>query len=217
MAANKVEINGETVLDLTEDSVSPEKMTEGTTAHNAAGEQIQGLLSVVPVMTVNVTSGNDSNYTADKTFAEILAAIEDGQVVRAVLDGTIYFNDVTLPGVTPVSVITFSSVKSHSILVSLDVSNNDVWAFNNLRVPKMLVASGSIVKRDSDFDQFIDALPGTDYMAPVPVTTDDNKKVLAVTNGAWSAQQLAIETWTFTLEDGSEVTKTIVTGVSQIL
>ena len=54
-------------------------------------------------------------------------------------------------------------------------------------------------------------------MAPVPVTAEDNGKVLAVTNGAWSAQQLAIETWTFTLEDGSEVTKTIVTGVSQIL
>lgn len=42
MAANKVEINGETVFDLTEDSVTPEKMTEGTTAHNAAGEAIAG-------------------------------------------------------------------------------------------------------------------------------------------------------------------------------
>lgn len=217
MAANKVEINGETVLDLTADSVTPETMTEGTTAHNAAGEQIQGLLSVVPVMTVNVTSGSDSNYTADKTFAEILAAIEGGQVVRTVLDGTIYFNDVSLSGGTPVPVITFSSVDNSSNLVSLYVSNNDVWTFNYLGVPRMIVASGSIVKRDSDFDQFVDALPGTDYMAPVPVTADDNGKVLAVTNGAWGAQQLAIETWTFTLEDGSEVTKTIVTGVSQIL
>lgn len=217
MAANKVEINGETVLDLTADSVTPETMTEGTTAHNAAGERIQGLLSVVPAMTVNVTSGSDSNYTADKTFAEILAAIKGGQVVRAVLDGTIYFNDVTLSGNTPVSVIIFSSVEIYNNLVSLYVANNDVWTFGNLGVPRMSVASGSIVKRDSDFDQFIDALSGTDYMAPVPVTAEDNGKVLAVTNGAWSAQQLAIETWTFTLEDGSEVTKTIVTGVSQIL
>lgn len=176
----------------------------------------ENLAAIPKTMTVNVTSGNDG-YTADKTFAEILAAINGGQMVRAVLDGTIYFNDVTLSGDTPVSVIIFSSVENFGQLISLFVDNNDAWTFNYSSVPKMLVASGSIVKRDSNFDQFIDALPGTDYMAPVPVTAEDNGKVLAVTNGAWSAQQLAIETWTFTLEDGSEVTKTIVTGVSQIL
>jgi hypothetical protein len=180
---------------------------------NKIGEK---LAAIPKTMTVNVTSGNDG-YTADKTFAEILAAINGGQMVRAVLDGTIYFNDVTLSGDTPVSVIIFSSVENFGQLISLFVDNNDAWTFNYSSVPKMLVASGSIVKRDSNFDQFIDALPGTDYMAPVPVTAEDNGKVLAVTNGAWSAQQLAIETWTFTLEDGSEVTKTIVTGVSQIL
>lgn len=180
---------------------------------NKIGEK---LAAIPKTMTVNVTSGNDG-YTADKTFAEILAAINGGQMVRAVLDGTIYFNDVTLSGDTPVSVIIFFSVENFGQLISLFVDNNDAWTFNYSSVPKMLVASGSIVKRDSNFDQFIDALPGTDYMAPVPVTAEDNGKVLAVTNGAWSAQQLAIETWTFTLEDGSEVTKTIVTGVSQIL
>lgn len=180
---------------------------------NKIGEK---LAAIPKTMTVNVTSGNDG-YTADKTFAEILAAINGGQMVRAVLDGTIYFNDVTLSGDTPVSVIIFSSVENFGQLISLFVDNNDAWTFNYSSVPKMLVASGSIVKRDSNFDQFIDALPGTDYMAPVPVTAEDNGKVLAVTNGAWSAQQLAIETWTFTLEDGSEVTKTIVTDVSQIL
>ena len=180
---------------------------------NKIGEK---LAAIPKTMTVNVTSGNDG-YTADKTFAEILAAINGGQMVRAVLDGTIYFYDVTLSGDTPVSVIIFSSVENFGQLISLFVDNNDAWTFNYSSVPKMLVASGSIVKRDSNFDQFIDALPDTDYMAPVPVTAEDNGKVLAVTNGAWSAQQLAIETWTFTLEDGSEVTKTIVTGVSQIL
>ena len=42
MAVNKVEINGKTVLDLTGDSVTPEQLAQGTTAHNAAGEQIVG-------------------------------------------------------------------------------------------------------------------------------------------------------------------------------
>ena len=42
MSVNKVEINGSTVLDLTNDSVTPETLTKGATAHNASGEQIIG-------------------------------------------------------------------------------------------------------------------------------------------------------------------------------
>ena len=42
MAVNKVEVNGETKLDLTQDTVTPETLLAGTTAHNAAGEPITG-------------------------------------------------------------------------------------------------------------------------------------------------------------------------------
>ena len=42
MAVNKVEINRETVLDLTQDSVTPKTLKKGVTAHNAAGEKITG-------------------------------------------------------------------------------------------------------------------------------------------------------------------------------
>ena len=48
MAVNKVEINGETKLDLTGDTVTPETLLSGATAHNAAGEQIDGAVSVAP-------------------------------------------------------------------------------------------------------------------------------------------------------------------------
>lgn len=47
MAVNKVEVNGETKLDLTQDTVTPENLLSGATAHNAAGEQIAG--AVAPV------------------------------------------------------------------------------------------------------------------------------------------------------------------------
>ena len=47
MAVNKVEVNGETMLDLTQDTVTPENLLSGATAHNAAGEQISG--AVAPV------------------------------------------------------------------------------------------------------------------------------------------------------------------------
>ena len=42
MAVNKVVINDETKLDLTADSVTPQTLLKGVTAHNAAGEQITG-------------------------------------------------------------------------------------------------------------------------------------------------------------------------------
>ena len=42
MAVNKVEINGEVKLDLTQDTVTPENLLSGATAHNAAGELIAG-------------------------------------------------------------------------------------------------------------------------------------------------------------------------------
>lgn len=42
MAVNKVEVNGETKLDLTQDTVTPENLLSGVTAHNAAGNPIVG-------------------------------------------------------------------------------------------------------------------------------------------------------------------------------
>lgn len=43
MAVNKVALNGEIKLDLTADTVTPETLLKGATAHNAAGELITGV------------------------------------------------------------------------------------------------------------------------------------------------------------------------------
>lgn len=42
MAVNKVEINGQTAIDLTQDTVTPETLKKGITAHSASGEKITG-------------------------------------------------------------------------------------------------------------------------------------------------------------------------------
>lgn len=45
MANNKVQLsNGTILLDISNDSVTPDKMISGTTAHNAAGERITGTI-----------------------------------------------------------------------------------------------------------------------------------------------------------------------------
>lgn len=42
MANNKIIFNGKTLIDLTADSVSPDKLLEGITAHDKSGEVIEG-------------------------------------------------------------------------------------------------------------------------------------------------------------------------------
>lgn len=46
MGVSKVEFGGDTLIDLTSDTVTPETLAEGETAHNAAGEEITGTLKV---------------------------------------------------------------------------------------------------------------------------------------------------------------------------
>lgn len=47
MANNKIQLaNGDVLLDLTGDSVTPDTLLEGVTAHDAAGEPIVGALTI---------------------------------------------------------------------------------------------------------------------------------------------------------------------------
>lgn len=49
MAVNKVVYGKKTIIDLTEDTVTPETLLEGVTAHNAAGEKIVGVMPAIKV------------------------------------------------------------------------------------------------------------------------------------------------------------------------
>lgn len=48
MGVSKVDFAGNTLVDLTGDSVTPETLLEGATAHNASGDQIAGAVAVAP-------------------------------------------------------------------------------------------------------------------------------------------------------------------------
>ena len=56
MAANKVAINGKTILDLTGDTVTADKLAKGATAHDKSGAQITG--------TMEASAGGDYNIAA---------------------------------------------------------------------------------------------------------------------------------------------------------
>lgn len=44
MAHNKVVFGDETLMDVSQDTVTPEALAEGVTAHNADGEKIVGIV-----------------------------------------------------------------------------------------------------------------------------------------------------------------------------
>lgn len=92
---NHVVVNGETIVDLRSDNVTPEAMVPGTTAHNAAGEQITGTY-VPPVTSVNEKTGavvltksdvglgnvpnkSTNNQTPTYTVASALAELVSGE------------------------------------------------------------------------------------------------------------------------------------------
>lgn len=60
MGANKVVVNGETILDLTGDNVSPQTLLQGATAHDAAGNTIAGTVDLSGKQDVLITSGAKS-------------------------------------------------------------------------------------------------------------------------------------------------------------
>ena len=65
MGVNKVEFGGETLVDLTGDTVTPQSLLNGYSAHNRAGELIEGL-AVVPSKVSELE--NDSGYIKESEF-----------------------------------------------------------------------------------------------------------------------------------------------------
>ena len=86
MGISKVNFGGDTLIDLTNDSVDAASLLKGKTAHNAAGEQIVGEVDDVKgTFYVTVTQGDGNSATADKTPVEVYAAYAAGYAVYALV------------------------------------------------------------------------------------------------------------------------------------
>lgn len=70
MAINKVEYGGKTLIDLTEDTVTPETLVEGETAHDASGNRITGTLNLG-----NYQTKEDNNLETESK--EVVGAINE--------------------------------------------------------------------------------------------------------------------------------------------
>lgn len=75
---NKVDLNGVTVLDLTSDTVTPETLLLGTTAHNAKGEVITGTLVPCTVYSAESPALDGTTSNSDTTFTWNISSTEHG-------------------------------------------------------------------------------------------------------------------------------------------
>lgn len=98
MGISKVNFGGDTLIDLTNDSVDAASLLKGKTAHNAAGEQIVGEVDDVKgAFYVTVTQGDGNRATADKTPAEVYDAYAAGYAVYALVKFRLHKYPYILP------------------------------------------------------------------------------------------------------------------------
>lgn len=83
--ANQVIVNGETILDLRSDTVTPETLQKGSTAHDKSGTKITGTLEVSSSGGTYYVEldGSFPNYTLSETtpLADIKTAYNDGKAL----------------------------------------------------------------------------------------------------------------------------------------
>lgn len=99
MAINKVEINGETKLDLTQDTVTPENLLSGATAHNAAGERISGAVAPVRYDVAQDLTSDQKNQARDNIGAAEKPKAVSVTLTAAGWDASTKKQTVTVSGV----------------------------------------------------------------------------------------------------------------------
>lgn len=149
MGVNKVIYDGETLVDLTGDSVSEASLVRGYTAHNAAGERITGTADYAEVEHThtpsevglgNVPNVSTNNQTPTYTAASSLTALTSGEklsvafgkLAKAVSDLISHIGNKSNPhGVTAAqagAVPTSRTINSKALSANISLTASDVGA-----------------------------------------------------------------------------------------
>lgn len=121
MEVNKVEINGETKLDLTQDTVTPENLLSGATAHNAAGEPIVGAVAPVRYDVAQDLTSDQKNQARDNIGAAATV------IMRKVALTVAGWNSNTKQQTVAVSGVLADGTKQRVICSPVDESYDSVW------------------------------------------------------------------------------------------
>ena len=100
MGVSKVDFAGNTLVDLTGDSVTPETLLEGATAHNAAGELIAGAMKKGAELKIIVSVTSGATVTATKGSKVVSGTSVNGTCTLTVPEAGTWSVKATLGGKT---------------------------------------------------------------------------------------------------------------------
>lgn len=190
MGISKVNFGGDTLIDLTNDSVDAASLLKGKTAHNAAGEQIVGEVDDVKgTFYVTVTQGNDDSTTADKTPAEVYAAYAAGYAVYALVK----FRDYVYPYILP---LVFAISNSEDLALAFTVMGST----SPTSRPKYISVFSSI----GIWSAWSGTLARPEDIPTIP-TALKNPNALTIQIGSTTVTYDGSTAQTVTIDDGSEV------------
>lgn len=127
MAVNKVDINGATVLDLTGDSVTPETLLQGATAHDASGAAITGTMVRGTELQIIVTVTSGATVTATKGSLSVSGTSVNGTCTLIVPEEGEWTVSATLGEETSDSNIVNIVSSYDTTLVFISILNDNSW------------------------------------------------------------------------------------------
>ena len=135
MAVNKVVYDGNTLIDLTDDSVTPETLASGATAHSADGTRIVGTMRTVDELLENVTVNDTLTWDGNTEGKTVFDMMGDGSYTYyPVSDAVITLDDLAnglilessdINGIAPTEVIRLTDFAkmTSNVIASRSVSS----------------------------------------------------------------------------------------------
>ena len=141
--ANQVIVNGETILDLRSDTVTPETLQKGYTAHDKSGTKITGTLeassvSIQPSKSVTYTSNGTNTITPDKGY-DGLSSVDVTVNVNGGSIGEIFRGEVIPTKETPPSELFVTLPNGEQMTIT------DLWSSNPVNIWNKIVLNGDNV------------------------------------------------------------------------
>lgn len=190
MGISKVNFGGDTLIDLTNDSVDAASLLKGKTAHNAAGEQIVGEVDDVKgAFYVTVTQGDGNSATADKTPVEVYAAYAAGYAVYALVKFRLHSYPYILP-------LSLAENDSNDIVLGFTATGSSG--------PTERPQYASVLFIFGNWSALVGTLARPEDMPTIPAALK-NPNALTVKIGSTTVTYDGSTAQTVTIDDGTEV------------